>query len=89
MYGAPFVIETDHKPLEIMGVGASSSPRLMRYALALQPYSFKLKYIKGEDNLGADFLSRHFLRKDCPDPGSETNPRISLFEGGHLQGSNS
>ena len=83
LYGAPFTIETDHKPLEILGVGASSAPRLMRYALALQPYTFKLKYIKGEQNIGADFMSRHFLRSECRESISDKlNPIVCLLWGG-------
>ena len=31
----------------------------MRWALALQPYRFVIRAIKGSENVGADFLSRH------------------------------
>ena len=34
------------------------SPRIMRWALALQSYNFKVKHIKGKDNIDAGFLSR-------------------------------
>jgi hypothetical protein len=30
----------------------------MRWALALQPYSFRIEAIRGSENVGADFLSR-------------------------------
>jgi len=30
----------------------------MRWSLALQPYHFTIRYIRGEDNFCADYLSR-------------------------------
>ena len=60
LYATHFVIETDHKPLEILTGGVSSNNRIMRWCLALQAYNYTIRYIKGEDNLGADFFSRHF-----------------------------
>jgi hypothetical protein len=60
LFATRFKIQTDHKPLEILGSGTSSNPRLMRWALALQPYQFVTEVIPGVDNVGADFFSRHF-----------------------------
>jgi len=31
----------------------------MRWALALEPYCYTIGAIRGCDNIGADFLSRH------------------------------
>ena len=59
LYAKKFVLETDHKPLEILSGKPSSCPRLMRWALALQAYTFQTRVIAGSENLGADFLSRH------------------------------
>ena len=41
-----------------------SDGRLMRWALALQPYRFLLRAIRGRDNVGADCLSRNPLETD-------------------------
>jgi len=38
--------------------------RLMRWALVLQQYQFTLRAIKGSENVGADFLSRHSVTRD-------------------------
>ena len=38
--------------------------RLMRWALVLQQYQFTLRAIKGSENVGADFLSRHSVTCD-------------------------
>ncbi|KAK3102478.1 hypothetical protein FSP39_011646 [Pinctada imbricata] len=59
LYGRAFVIETDHQPLTYLSKAKVSNGRLMRWALFLQSYHFRCVSIKGSDNFGADFLSRH------------------------------
>ena len=44
-------------PLIHIHQGKMENGRLMRKSLTLQPYRFKVKSIKGRDNVGADFLS--------------------------------
>jgi hypothetical protein len=68
LYGCQFVLETDHQPLVWMSKAKLSNGRVMRWALALQPYKFQLLGVKGSDNLGADLLSR------CP---PEVDPKFS------------
>jgi hypothetical protein len=58
LYGTTFTLETDHRPLEYLNKAKLTNHRVMRWALALQPFKFKLKSIKGVNNVGADFLSR-------------------------------
>ena len=58
LYGKPFVLETDHQPLVYMQKTKVANPRIMRWALSLQPYQFRIEAIKGSDNVGADYLSR-------------------------------
>ena len=53
-----FILEVDHKPLLYLGKFKGENPRLMRWALALQAYSYRIVHIPGSDNVGADFLSR-------------------------------
>ncbi|XP_070198733.1 uncharacterized protein [Littorina saxatilis] len=55
--GRHFVLETDHQPLKCLQRNPTN-PRLLRWSLQLQPYSFTINYIPGKDNLGADYLSR-------------------------------
>lgn len=59
LYGRQFVLETDHHPLQYLTQACYQNGRLMRWALALQPYSYTVRAIKGSQNVGADFLSRH------------------------------
>ena len=61
LIGQTFTIETDHKPLlGIFGVNGQPSLRVQGWALRLQPFHFRLRYIKGVDN-PADVLSRQPL----------------------------
>ena len=58
LFGAQLVLETDHKPLSFMQSAKVLSSRTMRWALTLQPSRFRIVAIFGQDNLGADYLSR-------------------------------
>ena len=56
--GAQFVIITDHKPLLHLMTMKEPSTRQWRAIEYLSNFSFRLEYIKGEDNVLADLLSR-------------------------------
>lgn len=58
LYGKSFVIEVDHEPLSYLNSAKALNARLMRWALRLQPYRFRIVYIKGSENVCADYLSR-------------------------------
>ena len=64
LYGQHYLLEVDHEPLKYLSRSSYQNGRLMRWALALQPYRFTVKYIKGSQNVGADFLSRHSVKDD-------------------------
>jgi len=65
LYGKEFILETDHQPLLYLGKAQyGQNGRLMRWALVLQQYQFTLRAIKGCENVGADFLSRHSVTRD-------------------------
>ena len=71
-HGAPFVLHTDHKPLELIYANPlSKSPaRIERWILQLQEYDFKVVYKAGKDN-PADFLSQH------PLPVNRNKPNVA------------
>jgi hypothetical protein len=58
LYGRQFTIETDHQPLQYLQKSKTENGRLMRWAIQLQQYDFKVRVIPGRDNVGADYLSR-------------------------------
>jgi len=64
VYGTEFFLETDHEPLQYLRQAKFQNWRLMRWALALQPYRFLLRAIREKDKVGADCLSRNPLEED-------------------------
>jgi len=58
LQGREFVILTDHAPLLYLNKAKSDNGRLMRWALLLHQYRFRIESVKGKDNHGPDFLSR-------------------------------
>ena len=60
LFGAPFTVYTDHKPLLSMfnSPRAQLSARIERWVMRIQPYEMTVKYRPGYDN-PADYLSRH------------------------------
>ena len=56
--GNEFTIETDHRPLAYINQAKCTNSRVMRWALSLQPFRFRIEAIPGSENVGADFLSR-------------------------------
>jgi hypothetical protein len=60
LFGGEFILEMDHQSLQFLLQKRAPNSRLMRWSLLLQPYRFTVRYIKGADNVGADYLSRLF-----------------------------
>ena len=58
LFGSPFTLETDHMPLANLRPSKTANARLTRWALYLQQFSLRIKYIRGRENIGADLLSR-------------------------------
>ncbi|GFS76285.1 retrovirus-related Pol polyprotein from transposon 297 [Trichonephila clavipes] len=59
--GNSFLVMTDHNPLVWLNRNVSSNPRLMRWALALQPYNFRIVHRSGNSHKNADSLSRSVI----------------------------
>ena len=58
LYGVPFVLQTDYEPLKYMDSVKYTNARLMRWAMFLQSYNFKVEAIQGSENVGTGYLSR-------------------------------
>ena len=54
----PITVFTDHNPLVFIERVKFKNMRVLRWALALQPFNIKILHIKGKDNVMADALSR-------------------------------
>jgi hypothetical protein len=60
-WGYPIILLSDNDPLQWIARSAATSPKLTRWAFALQRHNVSLQYIKGSSNGFADLLSRHCL----------------------------
>ncbi|CAC5377451.1 unnamed protein product [Mytilus coruscus] len=58
LYGREFILETDNQPLTYLNKKKVANARLMRWALTLHSYRFRIVVVKGKDNTGADYHSR-------------------------------
>ena len=60
VYGKSFIIESDHKPLEMINLKnlAAAPQRLQRMFLRVQPSDFVLRYKPGKQMMLADAMSR-------------------------------
>lgn len=58
LMGKPFVLQTDHQPLSYLDRAKFQNDRIMRWALSLQSYDYRVEDIPGKDNVVADYLSR-------------------------------
>ena len=63
IYGTHFEIHTDYQALSFLLRCRITNARLMRWILAIEEYSFTIKYCRGIDNKTADTLSRYVTEK--------------------------
>ena len=64
LLGRRFTIVTDHNALTFLQTKRPLSPRLTRYAMALQEHDFQIVYKSGRQNRDADALSRFPVEDD-------------------------
>ena len=56
LYGRSFTLQTDHHPINYLNSTKLINPRLMRWALKLQPFRFRVEDIPGVDNVGVGLV---------------------------------
>lgn len=57
LYGKPFILDTDHQPLQYLQRAKLSNGRLMRWTLLLHAFQFQVRVIPEHENGGADYPS--------------------------------
>ena len=58
LFGVPFIIYTDHRPLVYLHNSSHHKSRLARTLDDLLDYDFEIRYKPGKENIAADYLSR-------------------------------
>lgn len=58
LFGRTFILQSDHKPLVYIKSAKHVNSRVLRWSLILMEYDFSVEYIKGSENVGADYMSR-------------------------------
>ena len=78
LLGQKIIVHTDHKNLTCKNF---NTERVMRWRLVLEEYGPELRYIKGEQNIVADALSRLDMIDNPREPGEQMEPdeMASLF----------
>ena len=66
LWGTHFTLQTDHRPLTYLNTSRFKNARIMRWALALQEYSFTVEPLPGSQNVLADLLSRTDMDQSIP-----------------------
>ncbi|KAL3974523.1 interleukin 1 receptor-like 1 [Sarotherodon galilaeus] len=81
LYGCPFTVVTDHKPLlslfsETKGIPPMASARVQRWALTLSAYQYRIVYKAGPENANPDAFSLLPLPEI---PGQSNMPPETVF----------
>ncbi|KAF9760761.1 Retrovirus-related Pol polyprotein from transposon 17.6 [Nosema granulosis] len=66
LLGKEFTLKTDHKSLTYLWETKNPTSRLLRWAMKLQEFKFKIEYIKGEDNASDGFSRISAIRRQKP-----------------------
>ena len=70
LYGNEFLLVTDHQPLKLLMESDKLIGKLMRWALMLMEYDFKVVHIRGLVNMDADGLSRNPIHSQADPIGA-------------------
>jgi len=80
LYGADFVIYTDHQPLKCLFTKEQKNSRIQRWSVLLSEFAAPISYIKGLDNGFADMLSRLRPEKEAVEPEEMSTVLVAAME---------
>ena len=86
LYGVPFILHTDHKPLIYLHSMAKIDARLSRTLMELSEFEFEIFHTPGIQNNAADALSRMFVSNESSETQSPFDhkyliPGLQLCDG--------
>ena len=58
LHNSKFVVKTDHLPLKFLLNSEQKNRRLQAWSLTIGSYNCEIQYLKGDENVCADLLSR-------------------------------
>ena len=58
LYGAKFIVYTDHKPIISLFTKKMKNTKIQRWAIELEEFDCEIRYKKRSENQRADFMSR-------------------------------
>ncbi|KAF9761364.1 Retrovirus-related Pol polyprotein from transposon [Nosema granulosis] len=65
LLGKEFLLRTDHKALTYLWETKNPTSRLLRWAMKLQEYKFRIEYVKGEDNAADGYSRINVVKRDA------------------------
>lgn len=73
----PFLLRTDHRNLTFLDTDFRG--KVQRWKLAIQSFNFKIQWVKGEENILADQLSRKLRRTPVPEGQEAPNSTATMI----------
>ena len=80
LYGANFVIYTDHQPLKCLFTKEMKNSRIQRWSVLLSEFAAPIQYMRGCDNVWADMLSRLRPEKEAIEPEQMSTVLVAALE---------
>lgn len=80
LYGADFVVYTDHKPLKCLFKKEMKNSRIQRWSILLNDYQCEIQYMQGKSNVFADMLSRLRPEKEAVEPEEMSTAVVAAME---------
>lgn len=85
LLGSEFTLKTDHKALTYLWECKDPTTRLLRWAMKLQEYKFKIIYIKGEDNVADGYSRIHNMTWESTKTEPRDEEKSKILEEYHLR----
>ena len=76
LHNAKFTIKTDHQPLKYMFTAEQKNRRVQKWALQINSYRCTIEYLRGDENVTADLLSRSQVNDQSSDNNTSEDDNL-------------